>query len=319
MTQQIAKSTTSDNTQAYPWTDLDKEYIPELIPDYYMPDDMLWEVLQDVRQSKPVIFTGHAGTGKSSFILQVAARANKGVGQPVMRINFSDQATIGDLLGYSVIENGEVVWKDGPVTIAMRRGYWLVLDELDSGAPELLSIINPIAEKGGFLVLKEKHGEIVKPHPKFRLFGTGNTIGVMEEYAPLYQGTRRMNAALIDRARVYHVKYLPIDKESETASKITGCPIQVAKYFCTLANHCRNLFEQHQMQWTFSMRTTLELCELFLRHKEQALDKKSKGLKYLEGTELVNHSITVGMQAKMSKEDWSSVLNTLLVIENNSK
>ena len=46
----------------------------------------------------------------------------------------------GDLLGNYVLINGQMEWRDGPVTVAARQGAVLCIDEIDYGANNLASL-----------------------------------------------------------------------------------------------------------------------------------------------------------------------------------
>jgi hypothetical protein len=79
----------------------------------------------------------------------------------------------------------------------MRNGYWLCLDELDFGPPDVLSLLYPVLEAKPRLCLKEHNGEVVEAHPGFRVFATGNSIGGDRDGH--YAGTQPINAALLNR------------------------------------------------------------------------------------------------------------------------
>lgn len=136
---------------------------------------------------------GPKGCGKTSLVNQIAAR----VGQPVVRVNITSQM-LGDVLfGQMTLIKGETRWIDGPVTLAARMGYWLLLDEFDFLNPEVSSYFYPLLETKPFLYLKDKPGgEAVPIHPNFRVFASGNCMG--KEDAK-YVGTQPINAAILDR------------------------------------------------------------------------------------------------------------------------
>ncbi len=56
------------------------------------------------------------------------------------------------------------------------------------------------------LVIAENGGEVIRPHPKFRVFATGNSVGVGDG-SGLDQGGLRQNLAFVDRFRVVQVGY----------------------------------------------------------------------------------------------------------------
>jgi cobaltochelatase CobS len=248
-------------------TEAEHLLIPKKNPAYYFPkfsDD----VGQDVMESKKVCLTGHMGCGKTSLVEQMAAQ----IGNPVIRVNMNGQTTIADFVGFWTVKGGETVWVDGALPLAMRRGYWLIIDEIDFAEAQILSVLNPVTEKDGKLFLKEKGHEIIVPHEKFRLFATANTVGIMEAYRHLYQGANILNKALLDRFRVYHVDYLPATQEATVLSKtVNGIPVEAAQVLVKLANQVREAFNKEELSSTFSLRQLIDWGEMLMRKRDAGL------------------------------------------------
>ena len=182
--------------------------VPKANADYLF-QPFLADVIDCIHQSQSVILTGGAGVGKTTHITQLASRVN----QPLLRINFNGETRMSDLLGKVHVLGGETKWIDGILPMAMRRGWWLLLDELDFAEPAVLSLLHPVLEDESILVLKENNGEIIRPHPSFRIFATANSIGAMSDHASDYTGTNTMNEAFLDRWQVMMVENLPIREE----------------------------------------------------------------------------------------------------------
>ena len=95
-------------------------------------------------------------------------------------------------------------WQDGLVVTAMKRGWWVVLDELNLAEPQILERLNPVLERYPSLVLTEHDNTVVGSvdtpvHPAFRVFATMNPA----EYA----GRSPLSPAYRDRWRAYrHVQ-----------------------------------------------------------------------------------------------------------------
>jgi len=245
-------------------------YVPQNDPAYAFGEHT-YDVASDLLENKAVILTGHAGVGKSSLFLQIAAQ----IGQPVVRANLNGQMSVSDFVGGWKIKGGETIWVDGVLTQAMRLGYWLVLDEIDCAEPNILAALNTVTEPLStgtphrILTLKEKDHEIVQAHEHFRIMGTANTVGAMGSFRHIYQGTNVMNEAFLDRFRVYLVKYLAPEKEVEVLMgryNSRGLSKPLAEKMVEIANLIRSAFTREEIRSSFSMRRLFDWIEQTIRH-----------------------------------------------------
>lgn len=187
---------------------LDANAIPA-IKEGYRFQPFLKDVIDSIHARENVLLTGGTGVGKTTHITQLAGR----IEQPLLRINFNGETRMSDLIGKIQVVGGETRWVDGVLPMAMRQGYWLLLDELDFADPAVLSLLHPVLEDDPVLVLKENSGEIIRPHSNFRLFATANSIGAMSDRAASYTGTNQMNEAFLDRWQVLLVDNLAAKEE----------------------------------------------------------------------------------------------------------
>lgn len=214
--------------------DIDKTNIPEKLEYRFQP--FICDVIDSIHAKENVLLTGGTGVGKTTHIMQLAAR----IGQPVMRINFNGETRLSDLLGKMMVINGETIWVDGTLPSAMRKGYWLLLDELDFADPAVLSLLHPVLESSPSLTLKENCGEVIKPNHGFRIFATANSIGAMSERSAAYDGTNKMNEAFLDRWNVVLVDNLPAKEEIKVLkSEVPSLKLSVAKKMVAFANRVR--------------------------------------------------------------------------------
>lgn len=210
--------------------------IPAENPSYrFQP--FLADVIDSINAGENVLLTGGTGVGKTTHIAQLAARCR----QPLLRINFNGETRMSDLVGKIQVSHGETRWLDGVLPLAMRKGYWLLLDEIDFADPAVLSLLHPVLEEDPSLTLKENSGEIIRPHPNFRLFATSNSIGAMSERAGAYPGTNPMNEAFLDRWQVAFVPNLPLSEEIKVLrSAAPGLKVRWARRIVEFANQARD-------------------------------------------------------------------------------
>ena len=139
------------------------------------------------KQFYPVFITGMSGNGKTTMVEQVCANLKR----ECIRVNISIETDEDDLIGGNTLVNGNVVNREGPVTIAMKRGSVLILDECDRGSNKLMCLQAILEGKPYF---NKKTGETIYPAPGFNIVATANTKG---------QGTndgKYMTAQILDDA-----------------------------------------------------------------------------------------------------------------------
>lgn len=238
--------------------------IPRVNDAYFFPE-FTSDVMKDIAEERKVLLTGHTGCGKSSLIEQVAAR----VRQSRIRVNLNGQTTVGDFVGLWTVRGGETVWVDGALPQAMREGHWLILDEIDFAEPAILAVLNAVLEPKGELMLKEKGHEVVTAHKNFRVFATANTVGCMQDFRGLYQGANIMNEAFLDRWKVYHVDYLPPERESEVLCKtVSRMTMRITPAIIKVVNMVREAHKKEEVQCTFSLRRAIDWAEMIVRHRD---------------------------------------------------
>lgn len=118
----------------------------------------------------PVFITGMSGNGKTLMVEQVCAELQR----ECIRVNISIETDESDLLGGPTLVNGNVVTRDGPVIIAMKRGAILLIDEVDRGSNKLMCLQGILEGKPYY---NKKSGELVHPKKGFSIIATANTKG----------------------------------------------------------------------------------------------------------------------------------------------
>jgi hypothetical protein len=145
--------------------------VPQKWPDY-VPFGF-YKDMKNIINSKafyPIFVTGLSGNGKTLMVEQVCAELNR----ECIRVNISVETDESDLLGGPTLVNGNVVNRDGPVLIAMKRGAVLLIDEVDRGSNKLMCLQGIMEGKPHY---NKKSGEMVYPKNGFTIIATANTKG----------------------------------------------------------------------------------------------------------------------------------------------
>jgi cobaltochelatase CobS len=255
-----------------PRTDLDeydKKFIPTFDPDWQIGQretDKLEAMAVALADGENIMDVGPTGCGKTASVHQLAAALN----QPCRKLPLSGDTRVADFFGTMVVEvdedTGQSVtrWQDGTFTDAVRRGHWVLLDELDACPPAILFGLHSILEQGGKLVIA-KTGEVIEPHPQFRVFATANTLGRGDD-SGLYAGTNILNEAFLDRfGVVLHSDYPDAPTEVTILVNKTGIPRDRATKMVEVARRTREAAQNEEVFCTFSTRRLLAWCSKTIR------------------------------------------------------
>ena len=174
------------------------EYVPKASA--YQFDKTLLEDLQvGIRLGLNILLTGPTGCGKTSLPTQLAARA----GYPTLRFNMDGETRVTHLRGQQkpVAVNGvlSLEFEYGLLALAMKQGWWVVLDEIDAASPAVLFVLQSVLEEGNRSIQIPETGERIEAHPSFRLFATANTVGYRATSRAKHAGTNVLNTAFVDR------------------------------------------------------------------------------------------------------------------------
>lgn len=233
---------------------------PPADPDYHFRKELVGDFLcwHQARLSGAckdgVWLAGPLGSGKTTFVNEVAARLN----QNVVQANGKRRLEMADWVGHLTAVGGDVLFEDGPLTRAARQGWWFLLNEADLVEPGELAGLNTLLD-GGPLVIAENGGEVVWPAPGFGVLCTANTVG-LGDGSGLYAATQRLNGAFMDRFWVLAVGYPPAAEEIEILRRAApGLPPAIVEKMVEVAGAVRALFagagEGPAVEVTVSTRT----------------------------------------------------------------
>lgn len=134
----------------------------------------LFRVLRGLRSEKPLLLEGLPGAGKSVLVSSLA----RATGNELVRINLSEQTDLSDLFGSDLPSENEAVgafsWHDGPVLSALRRGAWILLDELNLATQSVLEGLNACLDHRGEIFISELNRGFSIKNRATRIFATQN-------------------------------------------------------------------------------------------------------------------------------------------------
>jgi hypothetical protein len=174
-------------------TDMEQMNLVPTLYSNYVPFGNFEDLNRIIGSNKfyPVFITGQSGNGKTMSVEQVCAKLKR----KFVCISMTPETDESDLLGNYVLMNGEMVWRDGPVTVAARQGAVLCIDEIDYGAQNL-SCLQRVLEGKPFLL--KKKNEVIMPAAGFTIIATANTKGKGSDDGR-FMFTNVLNEAFLER------------------------------------------------------------------------------------------------------------------------
>lgn len=92
----------------------------------------------------------------------------------VFPITLTPETPASELLGHYTPRGNQLVWQNGPFTLAMRAGGRLVINELSHAGSDVIAVLYPVLESTETAQLMLATGEIVRPAPGFHVVATDN-------------------------------------------------------------------------------------------------------------------------------------------------
>jgi len=125
---------------------------------FYLPVDHEVDLFEAAHSARlPVILKGPTGCGKTRFVEYMAWRLER----PLITVACHEDLSSTDLVGRFLIEGGETVWHDGPLTTAVRSGAICYLDEVVEARKDTVVIIHPLTDDRRRLPI-EKRGTVIE-------------------------------------------------------------------------------------------------------------------------------------------------------------
>lgn len=227
-------------------------YIPHEALPYHDHDGMLGMLMLSAAQDLPALIIGETGTGKTSAVRYLA----KENGVAFRRVNLNGGTTADELVGRILLNKEGTYWIDGVLTDAMRKGHWIILDEINAAGADVLFCLHSLLDDDRMLVLTENGGEVVRPHAGFRLFATANPSG---EYA----GTRELNKALLSRFPLVLTAGFPqVARELALVAERTDLKPDLAETLVKVADAARAAHKESKLDMVFSTRDVLNVAKI---------------------------------------------------------
>jgi MoxR-like ATPase len=219
--------------------------------------------LKSILQSKifyPVFITGLSGNGKTTMVEQVCADLKR----ECIRVNISIETDEDDLIGGNTLVNGNIVYREGPVLMAMKRGAVLLIDECDRGSNKLMCM-QAIME--GKSYLNKKTGEVIEPAPGFTIIATANTKGRGTEDGR-FSGAQMIDDAFLERFAITVEQEFPNSKVEKKIvlgkmAELKCTDEDFADKLVSWADIIRRTFEEGGIDELVSTRRLLHIVKAF--------------------------------------------------------
>lgn len=187
------------------------------------------EIFNSAWENKvPLMLKGPTGSGKTRFIEHMAWKLK----QPLITVSCHEDMTASDLVGRFLLEGSETVWKDGPLTRAVRYGGICYLDEIVEARQDTTVVIHSLTDDRRILPI-EKTGEIIKAHKDFFLVISYNP-GYQSVLKDLKESTKQRFAAI-------DFNYPSEEVEKQIIMLESGVEEQIAKKLIKVSERTRNL------------------------------------------------------------------------------
>jgi nitric oxide reductase NorQ protein len=176
----------------------------------------------------PVMLKGPTGCGKTRFVQHMAWK----LGRPLITVACHEDLTASDLVGRYLLKGDDTVWVDGPLTLGVKHGAIVYLDEVVEARKDTTVIIHPLSDDRRLLPI-EKKGQVVEAVDDFML---------VISYNPGYQSVLKdLKQSTKQRFMAIEFGYPPPAIETQVIAREAGVDKEIAQKLVKLGEKVRNL------------------------------------------------------------------------------
>ncbi|BBZ00566.1 CbbQ/NirQ/NorQ/GpvN family protein [Mycolicibacterium chitae] len=180
------------------------------------------------RRGLPVLLKGPTGCGKTRFVEAMAHE----LGRDLVTVAGHEDLTSADLVGRFLLEGGDTVWVDGPLTRAVRGGGICYLDEVVEARQDTTVVIHPLADHRRELPI-DRLGTTLAAAPGFQL---------VISYNPGYQSVlKNIKESTRQRFVAIELDFPPAAVETEIVAHEAGVDADTAAVLVRIGNAIRNI------------------------------------------------------------------------------
>lgn len=214
----------------------------------------------------PVLIQGPTSAGKTSMIEYLAKRS----GNRFVRINNHEHTDLQEYLGTYISDvNGRLIFQEGVLVQALRRGDWIVLDELNLAPTDVLEALNRLLDDNRELLIPETQ-EVVRPSSSFMLFATQNPVGP-------YGGRKTLSRAFRNRFLELHFEDIPVDELNIILAKRSSIPPSWCTMIVDVYTRLSELRQENRLFEQNSFATLRDLFRWALRDADTVEDLANNG------------------------------------------
>jgi len=227
-----------------------------------------------VKSCVPIALVGEKGTGKTSFAKMLADSCKKAL----VVFSCNSQTSKEDITGRVELDGGRTRFEKSAVIQALEKGDFVLLDEVNTSLPEVLSVLQSLAETSEGS-LGEIHipalGKSVNPDKSARLFIA---------YNENYEGTTELNEAFLSRFARLNFEY-PTTKEVQARLQEI-CSKSEAVEISAFADCINAAMVQTNSRYRVSMRECIQCARLLTQGLQLQQTLECTMLNHLNENEL---------------------------------
>jgi len=196
---------------------------------YYVPVANEEQVFRAAfRQGLAILLKGPTGCGKTRFVEAMAYE----LARPLITVSCHDDLTTADLVGRYLLQGGDTVWVDGPLTRAVREGAICYLDEIVEARQDTTVVLHPLGDHRRILPI-DRLGVTLEAADGFCLVVSYNP-GYQSVLKDLKDSTRQRMVAI-------ELDFPPPDIEEKVVAHEAGVDHETAATLVQLGQVIRRL------------------------------------------------------------------------------